>query len=69
MKKITLKIDFELPINYKYIAQDSDGELIAYIEEPKIDDDCEYFYCGSSSYITLAHGAPNQNWRESLSEI
>jgi hypothetical protein len=69
MKKITLKIDFELPNKYKYIAQDSDGELVAYVDSPKIDEEMKYFYSNSSRYITLAHGAPNENWKESLREI
>jgi len=72
MKKLTLKIDFELPNKYKYIAQDADGELFAYVDSPKIDEEMKYFYSwesNSSRYITLAHGAPNENWKESLREI
>ena len=69
MKKITLKIDFELPSNYKFIAQDYDGDLVAYIDEPKIDEDNQYFYSGSSGYITLAFGAQNEKWKDSLHEI
>ena len=72
MKNITLKIDFKLPNNYKYIAQDSDGELFAYVDMPKINEDHQYFYSWkniNSAYISLASGAPNKNWKDSLREI
>jgi hypothetical protein len=68
MKKIKLKIDFEVPDKFKFIAQDSDGELVAYTEKPEIDNDNEYFFA-KGEYLSLADGEPNPNWRESLREI
>jgi hypothetical protein len=70
MKKITLKIEFELDDKYKFIAQDADGQLYAYIEKPGINEDFENFYpIKNSSEMLLAQGASNPDWKESLREI
>ena len=69
MKTITLKIQFELPNEYKYVAQDKDGQLMAFIDKPVIDDTFNIFDSVSSEEIMLAHGQPNENWQNSLVEI
>jgi len=68
MKKIKLKIDFEVEDKYKFIAQDRDGELLAFVEKPVINDKLHLFESVNQE-IHLASGSPNENWRESLREI
>ncbi len=71
-RKIVDQFDVDLPSKYKWIAQDEDGETVAYLDKPVLNPDANWWKRSDNVSINmtlLVSVLSNPDWQDSLIKV